>query len=96
MKNVRSFLGLDAGLVGCVRRLEINDKFYNLEAAVHGGDITAGRDIGELDDVEIWDININLFHFLFLDAIASLLSTQECPSVTISEFSFLVLNTMIL
>ena len=47
MKNVRSFLGLDAGLVGCVRRLEINDKYYNLEAAVHGGDITAGRDIGE-------------------------------------------------
>ena len=47
MKNVRSFLGLDAGLVGCVRRLEINDRYYNLEAAVHGGDITAGRDIGE-------------------------------------------------
>ena len=49
MKNVRSFLGLDAGLVGCVRRLEINDRYYNLEAAVHGGDITAGRDIGECE-----------------------------------------------
>lgn len=47
MKNVRSFLGLDAGMVGCVRRLEINDKYYNLEAAVHGGDIVSGRDIGE-------------------------------------------------
>ena len=50
MKNVRSFLGLDAGMVGCVRRLEINDKYYNLEAAVHGGDIMAGRDIGEWSD----------------------------------------------
>lgn len=50
MKNVRSFLGLDAGMVGCVRRLEINDKYYNLEAAVHGGDIVAGRDIGEWSD----------------------------------------------
>ena len=47
MRNVRSFLGLDAGLVGCVRRLEINDKYYNLEAAMHGGDITAGLDICE-------------------------------------------------
>ena len=49
MKNVRNFLGLDAGLVGCVRRLEINDRYYNLEAAVHGGDITAGLDIGECE-----------------------------------------------
>ena len=48
MKNVRSFLGVDVGLVGCVRRLEINDKYYNLAAAMHGGDIIAGLDIGKI------------------------------------------------
>ena len=46
MKNVKSFLGVDAGMVGCVRRLEINDKYYNLAASMHGGDIIAGLDIG--------------------------------------------------
>ena len=48
MKNVKSFLGVDAGLVGCVRRLEINDKYYNLAASMHGGDIIAGLDIGKI------------------------------------------------
>ena len=48
MKNVKSFLGVDTGMAGCVRRLEINDKYYNLAAAMHGGDIIAGLDIGEL------------------------------------------------
>ena len=68
IRNVRSFLGLDTGMVGnlpyllisaististdlwqvgCVRRLEINDRFYSLETAAAGGDIMAGRDIGE-------------------------------------------------
>ena len=48
MKNVKSFLGVDAGLVGCVRRLEINDKYYNLAASMLGGDIIAGLDIGKI------------------------------------------------
>ena len=48
MRNVKNFLGVDSGLVGCVRRLEINDKYYNLAAAMHGGDIVAGKDISKL------------------------------------------------
>ena len=48
MKNVKNFLGVDSGLVGCVRRLEINDKYYNLAASMHGGDIVAGKDISKL------------------------------------------------
>jgi len=37
-------------MVGCVRRLEINDKYYNLAASMHGGDIIAGLDIASCDD----------------------------------------------
>ena len=47
MRNVKNFLGVDSGLVGCVRRLEINDKYYNLAASMHGGDIVAGKDISK-------------------------------------------------
>ena len=44
---MKSFLGVEAGFEGCVRHLEINDRHYRLEPAGQGGDITAGRDIGE-------------------------------------------------
>ena len=47
MKNVKNFLGVETGLVGCVRRLEINDKYYNLAASMHGGDIVDGKDISK-------------------------------------------------
>ena len=76
IRNVRSFLGLDTGMVGilstistististdiwqvgCVRRLEINDKYYSLETAAAGGDIIAGRDIGEPPALELTRAN---------------------------------------
>ena len=73
IRNVRSFLGLDTGMVGilstististdiwqvgCVRRLEINDKYYSLETAAAGGDIIAGRDIGEAPALELTRAN---------------------------------------
>ena len=41
------FSSLNSGMIGCVRRLEINDKYYNLGAAMHGGDIIAGQDISK-------------------------------------------------
>ena len=79
IRNVRSFLGLDTGMVGilsttstistististdiwqvgCVRSLEINDKYYSLETAAAGGDIIAGRDIGEATALELTRAN---------------------------------------
>jgi hypothetical protein len=47
MRNVRNFLGLDSGLQGCVRGLQINDRDYDLRPVGHGGDVIGGRDIGE-------------------------------------------------
>ena len=47
IKNVANFLGLDTGLTGCIRRLEINDKVYNLAPRSQGGDIVAGQDISK-------------------------------------------------
>ena len=47
MKNVKNFLGLDTGLSGCIRRLEINDKVYNLTPESQGGDMMAGQDISK-------------------------------------------------
>ena len=46
-KNVKSFLGVDSGLHGCVRHLEINDKLYNLQPVVKGGDVQQGLDISK-------------------------------------------------
>ena len=47
IKNVADILGLDTGLTGCIRRLEINDKVYNLTPRSQGGDIVAGQDISK-------------------------------------------------
>ena len=47
IKNVADILGLDTGLTGCIRRLEINDKVYTLTPRTQGGDILAGQDISE-------------------------------------------------
>ena len=42
------FLDTAAGFVGCIRRLEINNKIYNFEPAERQGDVLFGIDIGEL------------------------------------------------
>ena len=47
IKNVADILGLDTGLSGCIRRLEINDKVYRLAPRSQGGDMVAGQDISE-------------------------------------------------
>ena len=47
IKNVKNFVGLDTGLNGCIRRLEINDKVYDLIPASQTGDIIAGQDISK-------------------------------------------------
>ena len=45
IKNVKNFVGLDTGLDGCIRRLEINDKVYDLTSG--SGDLIAGQDISK-------------------------------------------------
>ena len=50
-------ISTDIWQVGCVRRLEINDKYYSLETAAAGGDIIAGRDIGEAPALELTRAN---------------------------------------
>ena len=40
------FLETAAGFVGCIRRLEINNKIYNFEPAERQGDVLFGIDIG--------------------------------------------------
>ena len=52
-----STISTDIWQVGCVRRLEINDKYYSLETAAAGGDIIAGRDIGEDPALELTRAN---------------------------------------
>ena len=52
-----STISTDIWQVGCVRRLEINDKYYSLETAAAGGDIIAGRDIGEAPALELTRAN---------------------------------------
>ena len=47
IKNVKNFLGIESGFHGCVRHLEINDKLYNLQSEVQGGDVQQGLDISE-------------------------------------------------
>ena len=50
-------ISTDIWQVGCVRRLEINDKYYSLETAAAGGDIIAGRDVGEAPALELTRAN---------------------------------------
>ena len=52
-----STISTDIWQVGCVRRLEINDKYYSLETAAAGGDIIAGQDIGEPPALELTRAN---------------------------------------
>lgn len=42
---MKNFVGLDTGLEGCIRRLEINDKVYDLTS--ESGDLIAGQDISK-------------------------------------------------
>ena len=44
--NVKSFLGVEGGLQGCVRNLEINNKHYNFNLVQNGSDTINGLDIG--------------------------------------------------
>ena len=40
-------MDIASGFVGCIRRLEINNKIYNFEPAERQGDVLFGIDIGE-------------------------------------------------
>jgi len=46
MRNVKNFVGVDQGLQGCVRHLEINDLSYSFNPVSTGGDSIGGIDTG--------------------------------------------------
>ena len=50
--NTKRTLETEQGFRGCVRNLEINNKVYCFDSAFHGGDATAGVDIGECSSNE--------------------------------------------
>ena len=47
-------MDIASGFVGCIRRLEINNKIYNFEPAERQGDVLFGIDIGEFAQCIRW------------------------------------------
>ena len=64
------------GFVGCIRRLEINNKIYNFEPAERQGDVLFGIDIGELSQFT----RVNHGTYDFTPDIS-----DECPEDTCSS-----------